>query len=114
MKKPLHWLLALLLIASGSGSLLAQSSSPDTATMRSWVTQMKTADRGPFSRIRWYCNDGTVHPPRPYPCESRGGGVQHGEWSDRTQTLRDQGYYIANVFATMDIRPIVRAPGASD
>jgi len=114
MKKPFYWLFAIVLIASGSGSIFAQSSSPDIATMSSWVTQMKTADRGPFSRIRWYCNDGTVHPPRPYPCESRGGGVQHGEWSDHTKTLREHGYYIGNVFATMDIAPIVRAPGASE
>jgi Pyruvate phosphate dikinase, AMP/ATP-binding domain len=114
MKKTFCWLFAILLIASGSGSTLAQSSSPDIATMRSWVTQMKSADRGPFSRIRWYCDDGTVHPPRPYPCENRGGGVQHGEWSDHTKTLREHGYYVANVFATMDIASIVRAPGASD
>lgn len=114
MKKTFYWLLAILLIALGSGSILAQSSSPDTATMQAWIAQMKTADRGPFARIRWYCKDGTVHPPRPYPCDNRGGGVQHGQWSDHAKRLREQGYYIGNVFATMDIAPIVRALGVSD
>ncbi len=64
---------------------------------------MKEAPRGPFSRIRWFCNDGTIFPPRPYSCGDHGGGVQHGERSERTQILRDQGYSIANILA--DIKP---------
>ncbi len=92
----LFCVVALLMTAPEAGS---EAGAPDTATLRRWVQQMKESDRGPFSRIRWFCNDGTVHPSRPYPCEDRGDGVQHGEWNDRTRTLRDHGYYLANVFA---------------
>ncbi|MBI4512705.1 MAG: hypothetical protein HY702_01220, partial [Gemmatimonadetes bacterium] len=30
------------------------------------IQKMKSAERGPFSRVRWYCADGTVQPPRAY------------------------------------------------
>ena len=45
---------------------------------------MKSSPKGPFERIRWYCNDGTVLPPKAYACKKHGGGVQHGEWNERT------------------------------
>ncbi|MEX2353276.1 MAG: pyruvate phosphate dikinase, partial [Gammaproteobacteria bacterium] len=66
---------------------------------RDWVQQMKTAERGPFSRLRWFCADGTILPPTPFACREHGGGRQHGEYTDRTQALRDNGYLIANVLA---------------
>ncbi|MEM7467489.1 MAG: hypothetical protein AAF387_11455, partial [Pseudomonadota bacterium] len=63
---------------------------------------MKTGARGPFSRIRWFCKDGSIHPPKEYACKDLGGGVQHGEWSANTKSLRDDGYYIANVYADLN------------
>ncbi len=75
--------------------------SQDLETYRKWVSDMQDAPRGPFERLRWFCNDGTVHP-KPYPCEQRCGGHQHGEWSDETAELRAAGYKIANVFAGLD------------
>lgn len=74
----------------------------DDPTARQWIQEMKTAPRGPFSTIRWYCKDGTVLPPRPYACRPHGGGHQHGAWSDRTLALREQGYMIANFLAGID------------
>ncbi|MEJ2532681.1 MAG: PEP/pyruvate-binding domain-containing protein [Halioglobus sp.] len=76
---------------------------PDaTAAFRGWIQEMQEAERGPFSRIRWFCNDGTVLPPGPSACRAHGGGHQHGEWSDRTRELRAQGYRIATVLAGLD------------
>jgi hypothetical protein len=72
---------------------------PEPSVLRGWIAEMKRAERGPFQAIRWFCADGSVHPARPYPCERRGGGIQHGEWSPRTQQLRANGYAIANVLA---------------
>ncbi len=77
---------------------------PKAAGYRAWVEQIKQAPRGPFTRLRWFCNDGTVHPPSPYPCTNRGGGKQHGEWTDQVKVMRDNGYYIANVLADIDPR----------
>jgi hypothetical protein len=27
-----------------------------------WIREMKSAERGPFSRIRWFCKDGQILP----------------------------------------------------
>ena len=75
----------------------------DMATYRSWIQQMKEQPRGPFSRVRWFCQDGAVLPPKAYACSERGGGVQHGEWNAQTLELRKRGYLVANTLA--GIRP---------
>jgi len=79
----------------------ASAALPDEATLRSWIVEMKASPKGPFERIRWFCADGTVHPPKPYPCEERGGGIQHGEWNPRTVALRDGGYRVGNVLGDL-------------
>ena len=63
------------------------------------ITTLKTSPRGPFSQIRWFCNDGEILPPRPYACREHGGGFQHGQLSEKTEQLRGQGYLIANLLA---------------
>ena len=87
---------------------------PSQQTLRQWVAEMKAASRGPFVRIRWFCNDGSVLAPKPYACRDHGGGVQHGEWTDRIKRLRAGGYYIANVLASLEPDQITNAPGYSD
>ena len=57
----------------------AQTELPDNATLRGWVQKMKKSPRGPFKQLRWFCNDGTILPPKEYACREHGGGVQHGE-----------------------------------
>ena len=81
---------------------------------RQWIVEMKTQPRGPFSQLRWYCNDGTVLPPKEYACEPHGGGHQHGEWNDRTQKLRAQGYKIANLLAGYDPEAGINQPDFLD
>jgi len=60
---------------------------------------MKQATRGPFRRIRWFCNDGSVLEPEPYACIERQDGLQHGEWNQKAKHLRQSGYQLANVLA---------------
>lgn len=81
---------------------------------RAAIEEMKHSDRGPFASVRWYCKDGTVWPPTEYACAQRGGGVQHGEWSDRTKALRAKGYKIANILAGSDAAQLAAAPDAAD
>ena len=69
---------------------------------RQWIEDMKVSERGPFERIRWFCRDGSVLPPRPYACKDHGGGYQHGEWNARASRLREEGYWIANILAGTD------------
>ena len=75
---------------------------------RQLVQEMKNKPRGPFARLRWFCNDGSVLPPKAYACVEHGGGRQHGEWSADTKTLRDAGYLIGNVLAAANTGSIAR------
>ncbi len=62
---------------------------------------MKAAERGPYTRLRWYCKDGSVHPPTPYACSERGGGRQHGEFSPERQRLATLGYPVGTIYAAL-------------
>jgi len=86
----------------------------DVTVYRGWIEQMKAAERGPFSDIRWYCNDGTILPPKAYACSSHGGGYEHGEWSHQTVELRQQGYLIANLLAGIKPETFLANPEAGD
>ena len=107
------FLLSLFILAHLNLPIQA-AAEPDTETFKSWVKEMKTAPRGPFKRIRWFCNDGSILPPKPYACRDHGGGRQHGEWSGRVKQMRAEGYYIGNVLAAIDIKDITEQPGYSD
>jgi hypothetical protein len=100
-------LISLLLFAD---PVAAQDIPPDAQTLRSWVQAMKRSARGPFKHIRWFCNDGTVQLPQEYACKEHGGGVQHGEWTQRVRTLRANGYYIANILADIHAQEFTHNP----
>lgn len=109
MKFPnFHFLVPLLGIAI---SVAVQGQPVVTETYGDWIQQMKRAERGPFSRIRWFCNDGTILPPEPYACRDHGGGRQHGELGQHAQVLRDNGYLVANVLSALP-PPVVLADNA--
>ncbi len=93
----LLWLLVSLL-AFGIGAAPVRADG-DPALFKGWIEAMKTAPRGPFRRIRWFCNDGEVLAPEPYACQPHGGGIQHGQWNDHTLRMRAAGYPVANVLA---------------
>ncbi len=55
--------------------------------------------RGPYSRILWYCNDGTTQSPVAYACSERGGGKQHAEYSAQRNRLAELGWSVGTIFA---------------
>jgi len=63
---------------------------------------MKEERRGPFARIRWFCADGAVLPPRPYACSDHGGGVEHGEPSAEARRLSHLGYHVGTPFVALE------------
>jgi hypothetical protein len=105
-------LILTLVIIVAVGPLAAQPA--DVAAYRQWILDMKEQPRGPFKRLRWFCNDGTIQPPEPYACKEHGGGHQHGEWSERTVELRARGYLIANLLAGVDPTAMTAQPGFND
>jgi hypothetical protein len=97
-------LLATVVAAQARAAPPALAPPPETvlAEASSIVEKMKTSERGPYSRLRWYCNDGTVHPPQPYACAERGGGRQHAEYSPERQRLAELGWSVGTVFAALE------------
>jgi hypothetical protein len=69
-------------------SLLAPLSESQARETRKLFASFKANPKGPFVRIRWFCKDGTVHPPSPPPCKSRGGGHQYAELSADARRLQ--------------------------
>ena len=63
--------------------------------------------RGPYARIRWFCNDGTVQAPTAYACSQRGGGRQHGEYSAARERLAALGFRVGTVFAALAYEDLV-------
>ncbi len=98
---PVRFLFILICISFSvsASDTPAVASNPE---YRQWIEAMKTRPRGPFKELRWFCNDGTVLPPKEYACVDHGGGYQHGAWSEHTLTLREHGYKIANLLAGYD------------
>lgn len=91
--------LAVAVLLSLSSEALAALPPPET--LRTWVTEMKANPKGPFIRIRWFCSDGTVQPPKSFACAEHGGGIQHGQWNDRVVAMREGGYTVGNVLARL-------------
>jgi len=110
-------LAALALFLTGAVGTVNATAVRDTPAeaqqYRQWVEAMKSAERGPFARLRWFCTDGRVTPPKPYSCGEEG-GHQHGEWSKQTKTLRGEGYKIANLLAGVDAGALVSQPDFFD
>ena len=86
---------------AGTLSLMARMGAGLSPELRAEIQGMKADPRGPFQRIRWFCNAGAVLPPKPYACREHGGGRQHGEWSDATRRIHAAGFPVANVLADL-------------
>ena len=99
-------------VSAGAVSSMTRGSA-EVAMMRTWIHAMKEQPRGPFKRIRWFCEDGTILPPTPYACAAHGGGRQHGEWNDKTRLIRDAGYPIGTVLAAVNPLEFVEASNST-
>jgi len=72
------WLMLLLGSVWMHASAVMAVEAEQAALWRSWIEAMKAAPRGPFTRIRWFCNDGTVLPPGDSACCKHGCTVGSG------------------------------------
>ena len=82
--RPLFGFLAacLGLSPAAADGLLPPLTRAQVDAARRSIAEFKTNPKGPFIRIRWFCEDGSVHPPAPPPpCAKKGKGYQHGELS---------------------------------
>ena len=102
----MHRFLLLSLLLIGNALAAPAALTPPTAeTLReagALLESMKRSERGPSSRIRWFCKDGSSQPPVAYACVERGGGRQHAEYSAQRQRLAALGWHVGTVFAALD------------
>ncbi len=98
------------LVAVGSATLTALAHAqapfdPPTAEVlteaRALVQDMVGGSRGPYSRVLWFCNDGTTQPPTAFACAERGGGRQHAEYSTQRNRLVALGWSVGTIFAAL-------------
>ena len=87
----------LLVIALLINPSLAETSPPGVKLQADIMT-IKNNARGPFRRLRWFCHDGKILPPKPHAC-AKPGGVQHGQLTKKVIDLRNSGFLIANLLA---------------
>lgn len=97
------WFVLAGFLASWVSLQVAGVAYANAGEFKASIEVMTQAPRGPFSQIRWFCEDGEILPPEPYACSSHGGGVQHGQLSEPAKALRLAGYQVANVFAAMQM-----------
>ena len=101
------WVVALMVFSSGPQNVVASSdhvqaiAPQDRAKYRAWIQGMKKSAKGPFIKIRWFCKDGSILPPKAYACSKLGGGIQHGLWNDRILSLHKAGFQVGNVLAEL-------------
>ncbi len=106
---------AIALVASvlaGAGTAAAPLDQPNSETLteaRRIVTEMIANPRGPYSRIRWYCNDGTIKPPEPYACRAHGGGRQHAEYSPQRRRLAQLGWHVGTIYAALTFEELLES-----
>jgi hypothetical protein len=113
-RSPVRALVVLTVVMLCCFGPAASAATPDNATLAAWVRQMKASPKGPFARIRWFCNDGTTLPPEPFACRDHGGGIQHGQWNQDTRVLRQQGYLLGNVLAAVDANSLAASPAGRE
>ena len=102
------FLILLFSVSNVNAASPEQTDNPaNREAYRQIIQEMKKNQRGPFRRLRWFCNDGTVLPPKSYACANHGGGRQHGQWSEKTIALREEGFFIGNVLAATNPAALV-------
>ena len=78
-------LLFVILIAF---CLKTQAQELTTKQVKNLIESYKKDPRGPFNRIKWFCEDGTEREPKD-PCpDSIGGGIQHASFKESALNLR--------------------------
>ncbi|MDH5500663.1 MAG: hypothetical protein OEY72_06135 [Gammaproteobacteria bacterium] len=89
------------MISVGQAAPLDQPAPEVLVEARRIVQEMAENQRGPYSQIRWFCNDGTVQRPVAYACRERGGGKQHAQYSESRLRLAALGWSVGTIFADL-------------
>ncbi|MGO4911136.1 PEP/pyruvate-binding domain-containing protein [Leeuwenhoekiella sp. W20_SRS_FM14] len=98
MQKILRFALVLSLLTAITTSAQEYS----TASIEKTINEFKNDARGPYLRIRWFCEDGTMREPKD-PCPDGVDGVQHASYKEITKNLAERNQlYFAEILAAAD------------
>ncbi|MFI8378296.1 PEP/pyruvate-binding domain-containing protein [Leeuwenhoekiella sp. NPDC079379] len=98
MQKLLRFALVLMLLAAIQSSAQEYS----TSSIEKTISEFKNDARGPYLRIRWFCEDGTMREPKD-PCPDGVDGVQHASYKEITKNLAERNQlYFAEILAAAD------------
>ena len=100
--------LLLLFIPFLLPAQVSESHPVDNDYVANLIEKYKTAYRGPYKDLRWFCDDGTLNPPKE-PCEN--GGVQHARYSDEVMALGEKSHlFLGQILASTDFEAFWDAP----
>lgn len=102
MKTFLALIISLLFIQQSYGQRLSNT------TVKNLIKEYKNDVRGPYHRIKWFCEDGTVREPKD-PCpDDIGGGIQHATFKESALSLRRKNHlYFGEILASNEIKPFL-------
>ena len=74
------------------------------------IAAFKTNPRGPFFQVRWYCKDGSTHPPTiGNPCAAHGGGNQHAENGPLAKRLNEWNLHVGTHSSALSYEELLDA-----
>jgi hypothetical protein len=79
---------------------------------RKILAGFKASPKGPFLRIRWFCQDGSILPPAGTPCRERGGGNQHAELTAEAKKLAEWNLHTGTILTGLAFEELL--DGARD
>jgi hypothetical protein len=95
-------MLALAQFSHANAPLLNPPSPAAITEGQTIVAAMRANPRGPYDAIRWFCNDGSILPPKAYACTQLGGGKQHAFFSAQRTRLAQLGWRVGTIYASFD------------
>jgi len=73
-----------------------------TQKIKQQIESYKKDARGPYNRIRWFCDDGTMREPKD-PCPDKIGGVQHASYKEDVIKLgKEHHIFLGEILANTD------------
>ena len=98
----MHQILRLTLVILVFTGFTAAAQEYAAETIKKTITDFKKDPRGPYLRIRWFCEDGTMREPKD-PCPEGVDGIQHASYKEVTQKLAARNrLYFGEILAAAD------------
>ncbi|MEO1301817.1 MAG: PEP/pyruvate-binding domain-containing protein [Myxococcota bacterium] len=99
-------LLTFILPSVVSAPFLEPLSESARSQARTWVDAMSKDRRGPYEGVMWFCEDGTILPPKSYACAERGGGDQYGVLNRKAKKLAKLGIHVGTVLTSLSVEDL--------